>query len=140
MTAVADPSEPPGQETNVVVPVNAAGVFPTITFADDGHPFASVISTVYVPPGTFVTVCVVAPNVGQLNVKGADPFPGVAVTVPIPELQISGVEVALTVELTRVNHVVSFVIDPIPVPHAEPVKKYPVVPGGTALTFKTPLL
>ena len=36
--AVADPSVPPGQETKVVVPVNVAGVFPTITFAEEGQP------------------------------------------------------------------------------------------------------
>jgi hypothetical protein len=51
------------------------------------------------------------------------PNPGTAVTVPMLELQISGVDVAVTVAETRVNHVVSWVMDPILAPHAEPVKK-----------------
>ena len=42
--------------------------------------------------------------------------------------------------LETVNQVVSLVIEPTLVPHAAPVKKYPVVPDGTGLTFKVPLL
>ena len=56
------------------------------------------------------------------------------------ELQMSGVEVAVTVAETRVSQVVSCVIEPILAPHAEPVRKYPVVPAGTTGTGRTPLL
>jgi len=74
------------------------------------------------------------------NVKGGNPELELAVAVPSPELQISGVEVAETELLTPVIHVVSPDTDPIPTPHAVPVRKYPVVPADAEAIFNTPLL
>ena len=77
----------------------------------------------------------------QLKVYGPGEFgPGVAVTDPIPWVQTSGSAVAVTIPFALVSHVVSRVIEPMLVLHAEADKKYPVVPGGTTGTFNTPLL
>jgi hypothetical protein len=73
-------------------------------------------------------------------------FPGTAVTVPIDWLHISGVEVIETVGFATVTQVVSLVIEPIEVPHADPANRKPVVPAGKLKEgleegmFKTPLL
>ncbi len=108
ISAVAVPSLPPGQDTRVVVPVNVAGVSPTVTFAEEEQPNASVICTVYVPALTLFTVCVVAPpNPGHTYEYGARPEVGFAVIEPIPDEQISGVLVAVTEDATPVIHVVS---------------------------------
>ena len=48
-----------------------------------------------------------APRAGHVNVKGGEPANAVAVTVPAPEEQISGVELAPTADETPVIHEVS---------------------------------
>jgi len=75
-----------------------------------------------------------------LKEYGALPDVGFAVTLPIPEEQMSAVGLAVTEEETPVTQDVSGVTDPIPTPQAEPVKKYPVVPAAAEGMFNTPLL
>ena len=65
--------------------------------------------------------------------------PGVAVTDPIPCPQVSGIKEVLTLAAPIESQVVSE-IDPIAVPHAELVKKYPVVVVGKEVIFNVPPL
>ena len=63
----------------------------------------------------------------------------IAVAVPTPELQMSGVPVAETLLDNPVIHEVSE-IAPIPVLQAVPVRKNPVTPGCIGGVTKIPLL